>query len=432
MRTISILNPIEISIESFEIDSKDVAWYKIIIKTSDRTWSVLKRYSEFDSLHSNIKSKIKGVKIPPKKIRKSEDFLQSRKNELEKYLNEVIEEVSETVPMDLVTFLKLDSFEPYSIVSELALTLQKKKSTLLSSLQLNALSFLSADSPLYQEVVQQFSQLKSVKIKGSSKNDLHHSSLSREKLAFSVAYFTAAHELSLHHCYAENISGFDRLKSSLRVLSFEGQSKSISTVLANGDSGPWQMLSRVNFTKSKLQKVDLNMDLCPNLENLNLNGNRLTDIENLETLMKLTILDLSNNGLTAPTFLSLGNISILNISGNQISSLKPIGRLLGLMTLNASKNQVEDIDEATHLNRLPMLTEVDLSDNPIAQKLDYRTQILARVPRRASELIIDGIIPSKEELSMADIFCALRDAESKETTATLNRRNFALETKTIL
>ena len=118
----------------------------------------------------------------------------------------------------------------------------------------------------------------------------------------------------------------------------------------------------------------------------------MTDIENLETLMKLTILDLSNNGLTAPTFLSLGNISILNISGNQISSLKPIGRLLGLMTLNASNNQVEDIDEAAHLNRLPMLTEVDLSENPIAQKLDYRTQILARVPRRAPELIVSPVI----------------------------------------
>lgn len=164
------------------------------------------------------------------------------------------------------------------------------------------------------------------------------------------------------------------------------------------------MLTRVNFTKSKLNKVDLNMgklssfsskkskkkskELCPNLENLNLAGNRLIDIENLETLMKLTILDLSHNGLTAPTFLSLGNISILNICGNQISSLKPVGRLLGLMTLNASKNEVDDIEETAHLNRLPMLTEIDFSENPIAQKLDYRTQVLARVPRRAQELIV--------------------------------------------
>ena len=112
-----------------------------------------------------------------------------------------------------------------------------------------------------------------MKIKGSSKCDLHYSSLSRENLAFSVAYFTSAHELSLHHCYAENIRGFDKLKGTLRVLSFEGQSKSITTVLANGgelsireslnklflDSAPWEMLTRVNFTKSKLQKVDLNM-----------------------------------------------------------------------------------------------------------------------------------------------------------------------------
>ena len=137
---------------------------------------------------------------------------------------------------------------------------------------------------------------------------------------------------------------------------------------------------------------------------------------------------------------------MLNICGNQISSLKPVGRLLGLMTLNASKNKVEDIEETSHLNRLPMLTEIDFSENPIAQKLDYRTQVLARVPRRAQELIvsheillpnyshfqIDGIIPSQEELSMANIFCALRDAENKKITAPSSRRNFALETKTIL
>ena len=93
-----------------------------------------------------------------------------------------------------------------------------------------------------------------------------------------------------------------------------------------------------------------------------------------------------------------------------------------------------------------MLTEIDFSENPIAQKLDYRTQVLARVPRRAQELIvsheillpnyshfqIDGIIPSQEELSMANIFCALRDAENKKITAPSSRRNFALETKTIL
>jgi len=434
MKSVKILNPIELSIESFEIDTKDIAWYKIIVKTCEtRTWSVLRRYSEFDTLHSNIKSNIKGIKLPPKKIRKSDDFLQSRKNELEKYLNEVIEEVKENFPVELVKFLKLDSFEPYSVLTELTVLLKGiKKCIQLSSLQLNALLLISSDSDLYQEVTQQFSQIKIVKIKGSSKCDLHYSSLSRENLAFSVAYFTSAHELSLHHCYAENIRGFDKLKGTLRVLSFEGQSKSITTVLANGDSAPWEMLTRVNFTKSKLQKVDLNMQLCPNLENLNLAGNRLTDIENLETLMKLTILDLSHNGLTAPTFLSLGNISMLNICGNQISSLKPVGRLLGLMTLNASKNKVEDIEETSHLNRLPMLTEIDFSENPIAQKLDYRTQVLARVPRRAQELIIDGIIPSQEELSMANIFCALRDAENKKITAPSSRRNFALETKTIL
>ena len=62
------------------------------------------------------------------------------------------------------------------------------------------------------------------------------------------------------------------------------------------------------------------------------------------------------------------------------------------MTLNAAKNKVEEIEEMNHLNRLPMLTEIDFSENPIAQKLDYRTQVLARVPRRAQELIVSRSI----------------------------------------
>lgn len=128
MKSFKILNPIELSIESFEIDAKDIAWYKIIVKTCEtRTWSVLRRYSEFDTLHSNIKSNIKCIKLPPKKIRKSDEFLHSRKNELEKYLNDVKEAVKENVPVELVKFLELDSFEPYSVLTELAILLKKVK-----------------------------------------------------------------------------------------------------------------------------------------------------------------------------------------------------------------------------------------------------------------------------------------------------------------
>ena len=126
MKSFKILNPIELSIESFEIDAKDIAWYKIIVKTCEtRTWSVLRRYSEFDTLHSNIKSNIKGIKLPPKKIRKSDEFLHSRKNELEKYLNDVKEAVKKDIPVELVKFLELDSFEPYSVLTELAILLIK-------------------------------------------------------------------------------------------------------------------------------------------------------------------------------------------------------------------------------------------------------------------------------------------------------------------
>ena len=108
-------------------------------------------------------------------------------------------------------------------------------------------------------------------------------------------------------------------------------------------------------------------------------------------LLRLTILDLAQNGLADRTVssLALGNISILNLADNAISLLKPLSRLLGLVTLNLNNNKVADVDEVAHLDKLPMLQSVDFSYNPICADADYRSQVLGRFPNRIHEIMVN-------------------------------------------
>jgi len=62
---------------------------------------------------------------------------------------------------------------------------------------------------------------------------------------------------------------------------------------------------------------------------LNLSGNGLSDEINLDRLLRLTILDLSNNNIESIDNLYVGNISILNLSQNGIKHLSKLSRLLG-------------------------------------------------------------------------------------------------------
>ena len=62
-----------IEILSFEIDESDVVWYNISVSVGDRSWRVTHRYSEFDSLQSSLKT---DKKLPPKKLRPSNEFLE--------------------------------------------------------------------------------------------------------------------------------------------------------------------------------------------------------------------------------------------------------------------------------------------------------------------------------------------------------------------
>ena len=113
-----------VSIESHEIDSNDIAWYKIVISVESRIWHVSHRYSEFDILNSALKT---SIKLPPKKLRPSTEFLSKRQNELEKYLSDIIAFYDCKFPPKFCDFLHFYKYEPNGLVSQLNGLLAKEK-----------------------------------------------------------------------------------------------------------------------------------------------------------------------------------------------------------------------------------------------------------------------------------------------------------------
>ena len=80
-----------------------------------------RRYSEFAALHASLKSHSRdlNVKLPPKKLRPSSEFLSKRLSELDEYLKNIVEDYGETLPIKLTDFLHFFKFEPHGLVHQL-------------------------------------------------------------------------------------------------------------------------------------------------------------------------------------------------------------------------------------------------------------------------------------------------------------------------
>lgn len=434
----------DIKVESYTTDSEEVVWFEIRVKLLDREWTVSHRFNEFDDLHQKLKKNSNiSTKLPPKKFRPNSDFLERRREDLERYLLEIVECCGCRIPIKLSEFLLFYKFQPNALLNQLADFLSKNKFLKLTSLHLNALyevSKYAETDPNYDRVVSILKTLKSVSIYGTKLSYLEKSNLTREKLVFDLGVFEVCDELVIKHCSSVQILGLNCLKGTLKVLEVNGVvsslhnlfgPKSINKTIDN--DVPWAALTRLNIINAEIKNIDDSINLLPNLENLNLHGNELSDQINLDRLLRLTILDLSNNKIESIDKLYVGNISILNLSNNKIKHLAKLSRLLGLVSLNLNSNLIENIDEVCSLNKLPMLQSVDLTDNPITSEPDYRSQILGRIPNRINDVVLDCVIPDGNEISMGKVIAALRQAKITEKEKTpFAGRNFNLKNGPIL
>eukprot|EP00758_Cryptobia_borreli_P002078 Tbor_TRINITY_DN2765_c0_g1::TRINITY_DN2765_c0_g1_i1::g.15157::m.15157 len=95
------------------------------------------------------------------------------------------------------------------------------------------------------------------------------------------------------------------------------------------------------------------------VKNLNLWGTELKDISLIE---------------------KCPNLEVLALSVNRVSSLESVSKCKLMRELYLRKNEVSSFDEVIKLSKLPKLTTLWLSDNPIAKQPNYRNIVIKYCP----------------------------------------------------
>lgn len=114
-----------------------VVYYKIEVNVANIHWYVLKRYSEFYDLHTQLISD-HGVSkdiLPPKKVigNKTPEFIESRRQGLENYLRSVLNYLKITMPRVFVEFLNFHLYDIFFLLRNLAAKLFVEGDTILST-----------------------------------------------------------------------------------------------------------------------------------------------------------------------------------------------------------------------------------------------------------------------------------------------------------
>ncbi|KIY01790.1 uncharacterized protein Z520_01928 [Fonsecaea multimorphosa CBS 102226] len=136
----------------------------------------------------------------------------------------------------------------------------------------------------------------------------------------------------------------------------------------------WDQLRRMTFAPASVSSVHGLKDYCPSLEELNMSGNKVSQLGGLPPTLR--ILDIQENLVNDLTSWShLRNLQYLNVSGNRLESLEGFSSLVHLRRLDASNNQISSIDGILDLDGL---LELKLSDNDLT-RVDFEGCDLKRL-----------------------------------------------------
>ncbi|EGR30746.1 leucine rich repeat protein [Ichthyophthirius multifiliis] len=126
------------------------------------------------------------------------------------------------------------------------------------------------------------------------------------------------------------------------------------------------------------EKLDLS--LLNNLEYLSLTHNYISNIEGISSIPNINLLEINleyNNIIDISPIYHHIQLKKLYLSQNQIQSIKGLYVLKNLQTLTLSNNKIKDLNETLNeLALLPNLKELELDQNPLSKRFNYKYDIL--------------------------------------------------------
>ncbi|XP_072694886.1 leucine-rich repeat-containing protein 9 isoform X2 [Canis lupus baileyi] len=178
---------------------------------------------------------------------------------------------------------------------------------------------------------------------------LQHSSIKEERPRIlsiwpSAKILTQISKLGPHL----HLSGNWYLK--ITALNLDGQHLFEITNLEKLENLKWASFSNNNLTKME------GLESCVNLEELTLDGNCISKIEGISRLTKLTRLSINNNlltGLEKHTFDNMLHLHSLSLENNRITSLSGLQKALTLIELYISNNYIALNQEIYNLKEAP-------------------------------------------------------------------------------
>ncbi|XP_075782450.1 leucine-rich repeat-containing protein 9 isoform X4 [Pelodiscus sinensis] len=186
----------------------------------------------------------------------------------------------------------------------------------------------------------------------------------------------------------------------ITVLNLDGQHLSKIANLEKLENLRWASFSNNNLTKIE------GLESCLNLEELTLDGNCISNLEGIAKLTKITRLSVNNNHLTSLercVFENLSHLHYLSLESNRITSLIGLQKAYTLIELYISNNYVSAYHEIYHLKGLNNLVMLDMYGNLIVWKQDnYRLSVIFHLP---SLKALDGIAVEPADIESAkDLF----------------------------
>ncbi|XP_072347821.1 leucine-rich repeat-containing protein 9 isoform X4 [Scyliorhinus torazame] len=230
---------------------------------------------------------------------------------------------------------------------------------------------------------------------------------------------------------AQNLTLLSKMKPNLSIdqttfwypkittLNLDGQNLSQLTNLDKLQNLRW-----ASFNNNSIRRFE-GLDHCLQLEELSLEDNFISELEGISKLTKLTRLNLGNNqlkNLEGSGLDKLTHLHHLSLEGNKICSLRSLQKIYTLIELYMGNNLIHNNCEIYHLKGMENLVILDLYGNPVVYKQEhYRLFVIYHLP---SLRAFDGtIVEPGESENAKDVFGGRLTADM--VTEKLGHSNFS-------